>query len=109
MQDNFARLLDVAQALLKDEPESEPPSRHLEALMGLSRLTRRWHWPMRLKPLDNDSDAYAAKMEIEANNAEAQQEMKPGRRRWSAGGRSPAAAGARGCTTPPGRSYGNPA
>ena len=63
------RLLDVASALLKDEPESKQAFEYnLEALMGLSRFDDALALAdARLKLLDNDSDAYAAKMEIEAN------------------------------------------
>jgi len=72
VQDNFARLLDVAQALLKDEPESKQAFEYnLEALMGLSRFDEAMVLAdERLKLLDNDSDAYAAKMEIEANRGD---------------------------------------
>ncbi len=72
VQDNFVRLLDVASALEKDEPESKQAFEYnLEALMGLSRFDEALALAdARLKLLDNDSDAYAAKMEIEANRGD---------------------------------------
>ena len=72
VQDNFARLLDVGSALEKDEPESKQAFEYnLEALMGLSRFDDALALAdERLKLLDNDSDAYAAKMEIEANRGD---------------------------------------
>jgi tetratricopeptide (TPR) repeat protein len=72
VQDNFVGLLDVASALEKDEPESKQAFEYnLEALMGLSRFDDALALAdARLKLLDNDSDAYAAKMEIEANRGD---------------------------------------
>ncbi|MGO9325081.1 MAG: DUF3857 domain-containing protein [Terracidiphilus sp.] len=72
VQDNFVRLLDVASALEKDEPESKQAFEYnLEALIGLSRFDEALALAdARLKLLDNDSDAYAAKMEIEANRGD---------------------------------------
>ncbi len=72
VQDNFPRLLDVASALLKDEPASKQAFEYnIEALMGLSRFDDALALAdQRLKLLDNDSDAYAAKMEIEANRGD---------------------------------------
>jgi tetratricopeptide (TPR) repeat protein len=69
IQNNFARLLDVASALLKDEPESRTAFIDNElALMGLSRYDEALALAdERLKLLENDSDAYEMKMEIEAN------------------------------------------
>jgi tetratricopeptide (TPR) repeat protein/transglutaminase-like putative cysteine protease len=69
IQNNFARLLDVASALLKDEPESRTAFIDNElALMGLSRYDDALVLAdERLKLLENDSDAYEMKMEIEAN------------------------------------------
>jgi tetratricopeptide (TPR) repeat protein/transglutaminase-like putative cysteine protease len=69
VQDHFPRLLDVASALVKDEPESKQAFEYnLEALMGLSRFDdAETLADERLKLLDNDRDAYAAKVEIEAN------------------------------------------
>ncbi|HVN93104.1 MAG TPA: DUF3857 domain-containing protein [Terracidiphilus sp.] len=72
VQDNYPRLLEVASALLKDEPESKQAFEfNLEALMGLSRFDDAIALAdTRLKLLDNDGDAYAAKMEIEANRGD---------------------------------------
>ena len=72
VQDNYARLLDDSSALLKEEPESKQAFEYnIEALMGLSRFDDAMALAdARLKLLDNDSDAYAAKMEIEANRGD---------------------------------------
>lgn len=72
LQDNFAGLLDVSSALLKEEPESKQAFLYnIEALMGLSRFDEALaQADARLKLLDNDSDAFAAKMEIEANRGD---------------------------------------
>jgi tetratricopeptide (TPR) repeat protein len=72
LQNNFVRLLDVASALVKEEPESRQAFEfNLEALMGLSRFDEALALAdERLKLLENDSDAYAAKMEIEANRGD---------------------------------------
>jgi tetratricopeptide (TPR) repeat protein len=72
LQDNFAGLLDDSSALLKDEPESKQAFLYnIEALMGLSRFDDALaQADARLKLLDNDSDAYSAKMEIEANRGD---------------------------------------
>jgi len=72
IQDNFAGLLDVSSALLKEEPESKQAFLYnIEALLGLSRFDDALaQADARLKLLDNDSDAYSAKMEIEANRGD---------------------------------------
>ena len=69
IQDNFARMLDVASALLKDEPESKTAFiDNVLALMGLGRYDDALALAdERLKLLENDSDAYEMKMEIEAD------------------------------------------
>jgi len=69
IQNNFAPMLDVASALLKDEPESKTAFIDNElALMGLSRYDEALALAdERLKLLENDSDAYEMKMEIEAD------------------------------------------
>jgi tetratricopeptide (TPR) repeat protein/transglutaminase-like putative cysteine protease len=69
IQNNFTGLLDVASPLEKDEPESKTAFIDNElALMGLGRhgeaLTLA---DERLKLLENDSDAYEMKMEIEVD------------------------------------------
>jgi tetratricopeptide (TPR) repeat protein/transglutaminase-like putative cysteine protease len=72
LQDNFAWLSDDSSALLKEEPESKQAFLYnIEALMGLSRFDEAVaQADARLKLLDNDSDAYSAKMEIEANRGD---------------------------------------
>jgi tetratricopeptide (TPR) repeat protein/transglutaminase-like putative cysteine protease len=69
IQDNFARLLEVASALLKDEPESKTAFiDNVLALMGLDRYDKALALcDERLKLLENDSDAYQMKIQIEAN------------------------------------------
>ena len=72
LEDNFPQLLDSAQSLLKDEPESKQAFLYnVEALMGMSRFDDAIALAdERLKLLDKDSDAYNAKMEIEANRGD---------------------------------------
>jgi tetratricopeptide (TPR) repeat protein len=72
LQDNFTGLLDDSSALLKEEPESKQAFLYnIDALMGLSRFDEALaQADARLKLLDNDSDAYSAKMEIEANRGD---------------------------------------
>jgi len=62
-------MLDVASALEKDEPESKTAFIDNElALMGLERYDEALALAdERLKLLENDSDAYEMKMEIEAD------------------------------------------
>jgi tetratricopeptide (TPR) repeat protein len=62
-------MLDVASALLKDEPESKTAFIDNElALMGMSRYDEALALAdERLKLLENDSDAFEMKMEIEAD------------------------------------------
>jgi tetratricopeptide (TPR) repeat protein len=69
IQNNFTGMLDVASALLKDEPESKTAFTDNElALMGLGRYDEAMALAdERLKLLENDSDAYEMKMEIEAD------------------------------------------
>jgi tetratricopeptide (TPR) repeat protein/transglutaminase-like putative cysteine protease len=69
VQDNFAGMLDVSSALLKDEPESKTAFiDNVLALMGLGRYDDALALAdERLKLLENDSDAYEMKMEIEAD------------------------------------------
>ena len=72
LQDNFAGLLDVSAALLKDEPES--PAAFIDnvvALLGLNRFDDALALAdQRLKLLDHDSDAYEMKAQIEANRGD---------------------------------------
>jgi tetratricopeptide (TPR) repeat protein len=72
LEDNFAGLLDVSSALLKQEPESKQAFLHnIVALMGLGRYDDALALAdARLKLLDNDSDAINMKMEIEANRGD---------------------------------------
>jgi len=72
LQDNFAALLDVSSALLKQEPESKQAFLYnSEALMGLGRYDDALALAdARLKLLDNDRDAISMKMEIEANRGD---------------------------------------
>ena len=69
IQDKFAPLLEVSSALLKDEPESKTAFiDNVYALMGLGRYDEALaQADARLKLLENDSDAYEMKIEIEAN------------------------------------------
>jgi len=69
IQNNFKGMLEVASALLKDEPESKTAFVDNElALMGLGRHDEALALAdARLKLLENDSDAYEMKMEVEAN------------------------------------------
>lgn len=69
IQDNFARMLEVSSPLLKDEPESKTAFiDNVMALMGLGRYDEALALAdERLKLLENDSDAYEMKMEIEAD------------------------------------------
>ncbi len=72
MQDNFAKLLEVSSALLKQEPESKLAfSENEEALMGLGRYDEAIALAdARLKLLDGDQDALLMKMRIEANRGD---------------------------------------
>jgi tetratricopeptide (TPR) repeat protein/transglutaminase-like putative cysteine protease len=72
LQDNFAALLDVSSALLKQEPESKQAFLYnSQALMGLGRFDDALALAdARLKLLDNDSDAINMKMQIEANRGD---------------------------------------
>ena len=69
IQNNFTSLLEVSSPLLKDEPESKTAFiDNVLALMGLGRYDDALALAdERLKLLENDSDAYEMKMEIEAN------------------------------------------
>ncbi len=69
IQDKFAPLLEVSSALLKDEPESKTAFIDSTlALMGLGRYDEAMALTdERLKLLENDSDAYQMKIEIEAD------------------------------------------
>ncbi|MGA2672988.1 MAG: DUF3857 domain-containing protein [Terracidiphilus sp.] len=69
LQDNFAKLLEVALELLKQVPESKAAFIDNEvALMGLGRHDEALKLAEeRLKLLDGDTDALRMKMEIEAN------------------------------------------
>lgn len=69
IRDNFAGLLEISSALLKQEPESKLAfSDNAMALMGLGRYSEAMALAdQRLKLLENDADAYTMKMEIEAN------------------------------------------
>lgn len=68
LQDNFAKLLEVSSALLKQEPESKLAfSENVQALMGLGRFDEAISLAdERLKLLDGDVDALRMKMETEA-------------------------------------------
>jgi tetratricopeptide (TPR) repeat protein/transglutaminase-like putative cysteine protease len=72
VQDNYARLLEVSSALLKDEPESKTAfTYNAVALMGLGRYDEAMALAdARLKLLENDSDALEMKIEIEANRGD---------------------------------------
>ncbi len=72
IQDNYARLLEVSSALLKDEPESKMAfTSNALALMGLGRNGEALALAdARLKLLENDSDALQMKIEIEANGGD---------------------------------------
>ena len=69
IQNNFTSLLEVSSPLLKDEPESKTAFiDNVLALMGLGRYDNALALAdKRLKLLENDSDAYEMKMEIEAD------------------------------------------
>ena len=69
IQNNFTSLLEVSSPLLKDEPESKTAFiDNVLALMGLGRYDDALALAdERLKLLENDSDAYEMKMEIEAD------------------------------------------
>jgi tetratricopeptide (TPR) repeat protein len=72
IQDNYARLLEVASPLLKDEPESKTAFiDNALALMGLGRYDEALALAdARLKLLENDGDALQMKIEIEANRGD---------------------------------------
>jgi tetratricopeptide (TPR) repeat protein len=72
IQDKFAPLLDVSSALLKDEPESRTAYvDNTLALMGLGRYDEALALAdERLKLLENDSDAYQMKIQIETNRGD---------------------------------------
>jgi tetratricopeptide (TPR) repeat protein/transglutaminase-like putative cysteine protease len=69
IQNNFTGMLEVSSALLKDEPESKTAFIDNElALMGLERYDAALALAdERLKLLENDSDAYEMKMQVEAD------------------------------------------
>jgi transglutaminase-like putative cysteine protease/Flp pilus assembly protein TadD len=71
-EDNFAKLLEVSSALLKQEPESKLAfSEDVQALMGLGRFDEAIALAdERLKLLDGDQDALLMKMRIEANRGD---------------------------------------
>jgi len=79
-QDNFARLLDVAAALLKQEPTSKMAfSENVEALMGLGRFDDAMKLAdERLKLLDGDTDAVEEKMRVDTVRGN-----YPGARAWA--------------------------
>jgi len=72
MLDNYAKLLDVATELAKQEPESKIAFLyHAQALMGLGRYDDALAVAdERLKLLENDSDTLNMKMEIEAGRGD---------------------------------------
>ncbi|MGB6857673.1 MAG: DUF3857 domain-containing protein [Terracidiphilus sp.] len=72
IQNNFTSLLEVSSPLLKDEPESKTAFiDNVLALMGLGRYDDALALAdERLKLLENDSDAYEMKMEIEADRGD---------------------------------------
>jgi transglutaminase-like putative cysteine protease/Flp pilus assembly protein TadD len=69
LQDNYARLLEVSSALLKQVPESKLAFiNNVQALEGLGRHDEAIALAdERLKLLDGDTDALMMKMETEAN------------------------------------------
>jgi tetratricopeptide (TPR) repeat protein len=69
IQNNFKGMLEVSSALVKDEPESKTAFIDNElALMGLERYDEALALAdERLKLLENDSDAYEMKMQVEAD------------------------------------------
>jgi len=69
LQQNFARMLDVSAALLKQEPDSKTAFiDNTLALMGLGRFDDAIALADdRLKLLENDADAFNMKIQIEAN------------------------------------------
>jgi tetratricopeptide (TPR) repeat protein/transglutaminase-like putative cysteine protease len=69
IQDKFAPLLEVSSALVKEEPESKTAFiDNVYALMGLGRNDEAMALADgRLKLLENDSDAYQMKIQIETN------------------------------------------
>jgi tetratricopeptide (TPR) repeat protein len=69
LQQNFARMLDVTSALLKQEPDSKTAFiDNALALMALGRFDDAIALADdRLKLLDNDADALTMKIQIEAN------------------------------------------
>ncbi|MFZ1937632.1 MAG: DUF3857 domain-containing protein [Terracidiphilus sp.] len=69
LQQNFPKMLDVASALLKQEPDSKTAFiDNALALMGLGRFDEAIKLADdRLKLLDNDADALTMKIQIEAN------------------------------------------
>jgi Tfp pilus assembly protein PilF len=72
LQDNFAHLLDVSSALVKQEPESKRAFMYnAEAFMGLNRFDDAIALAdERLKLLENDTDALNMKMQVEANRGD---------------------------------------
>jgi Flp pilus assembly protein TadD len=70
--DNYAGMLEVSKALLKEEPESRTVFYSLcGALMGLRRFDEAdAAVAERLKLLDNDADALRMKMQIESNRGD---------------------------------------
>jgi tetratricopeptide (TPR) repeat protein len=69
MQQNFAGLLDVSSALLKQSPESGYAFlSNIEAFIGLKRYDEAMALAdERMKMLENDSDALQARMRIESS------------------------------------------
>ena len=72
IQDNYARMIEVSSALLKDEPESK--TAFVDNVLPLMAL-RRYDEAMalvdaRLKLLENDSDAFQMKIQIESNRGD---------------------------------------
>jgi transglutaminase-like putative cysteine protease len=67
-QDNFKRLYEVSSELLKQVPESKLAfTETMDALLGLGRYDEATHVAdERLKLLENDADAFRAKMTIES-------------------------------------------
>ncbi len=72
IQDNYARMVEVSSELLKDEPESKTAFvDNVVPLMALSRYDEALSLVnARLKLLENDSDAFQMKIQIESNHGD---------------------------------------
>lgn len=72
IQDNYARMAEVSSELLKDEPESKTAFiDNIVPLMALHRYDEALALvDARLKLLENDSDAFQMKIQIESNRGD---------------------------------------